>query len=502
MAFLSIDVSSEVETLCEAQLRGTWQVPAELVRLALRLGAKAVSVERRRRGFGISWKAPNLDAAALTDLASALDPGRVTSDRQRAIAALEDRGLEALLWAAGLRGSRIRVASSDGRRRSTFEGRHGRRPRLEGIAGPAVSEGVEIEWRCAGLDRRRAVRWLAVAARFSHAAVEIDGRPAPRGFAGGLYYVRLEDPLPCRIGLTRSGDEPVLWLLQNGVVSTRASLPGYPPFEAAVELGGRVAPGASGADLRRAVTPFLVEIVDRAMWMMLEVSGRLSALDEGDRQRLCLILLRSARKGIRNTEISRVPLVKSCGDDRLLSVEEIREMADRRGGLLQVVDSRDADGQALVEPRSTLVASSEVREILCELTSVRFQTPCRRFWSLRRRAAARLGAWGAALWHRTRGLFPRRRVPEADLLPHEGQILASIREAITPLGAQLCEGTGSAVKTSGAILVPRTNPAVQAASRLVADEPAWIYPAILALDTGEEFPEEVRRAWMQAMGFD
>ena len=52
--FLTIDVSSELETLCEAQLRGTWQVPAELVRLALRVGAAAISVRSRKRRFEIS----------------------------------------------------------------------------------------------------------------------------------------------------------------------------------------------------------------------------------------------------------------------------------------------------------------------------------------------------------------------------------------------------------------------------------------------------------------
>ncbi len=500
MDFLSIDVASELDTLCEAQLRGTWQVPAELVRLALRLGATAVSVEGRGRGIGISWRGPKIGEAPLADLASALDPKRSSSDRQRAIAALESSGMEALLWAAGLRGSRIRVTSSGGRHHVLYEGRHRRRPRVEGGGGQTATEGVDIEWRCAGLDRRRALRWLAVAARFSRAEVEIDSRPAPRGFAGGLYSVRIEDPLPCRIGLTRHGEDPVLWLLQNGVVSTRASLPGYPPFEAAVELGGCVAPGASGADLRRAVTPFLVEIVDRAVWMMLEVADRLSSMDESHRQRLSLLLLRSARKGIRSREICAVPLVRSCGDDRLLTVDEIREMAARHGGLLQVLETRDAEGEALVDPRSTLVASSEAREILSELADVRFQTPFRRHRSFGRRLAARLWILGIGLSRRMRGLQPRRRVRETELNPRERRVLGSLREAVAPVELELWEGKGAIAKSSSALVLPLSNPAVEAASQLVTDQPAWIYPALLALDTGERVPDEIRRAWMQALG--
>jgi hypothetical protein len=78
---LSIDVSSELETLCEAQLRGTWQVPAELVRLALRLGAAEVSIRRRGRGFVISWDGPLIDSEVLADLRSALDAERGSESR-------------------------------------------------------------------------------------------------------------------------------------------------------------------------------------------------------------------------------------------------------------------------------------------------------------------------------------------------------------------------------------------------------------------------------------
>ena len=111
---LSIDVSSELETLCQAQLRGTWQVPAELVRLALRLGAEEVSVDRRRGGFVLSWSGPAVDGGVLADLQNALDPASGPGDRQRSIAAIERSGMEALLWASGLRGARIRIEPDSG----------------------------------------------------------------------------------------------------------------------------------------------------------------------------------------------------------------------------------------------------------------------------------------------------------------------------------------------------------------------------------------------------
>ena len=278
---LSIDVSSELETLCEAQLRGTWQVPAQLVRLALRVGANDVSVDGRRRGFVVAWSGPLVESGVLADLRAALDVKGSPEDRQRAIAAIEGSGMEPLLWASGLRGARIRVTITRGREQWCFEHRR-RASRLMKKRGAERPSTVEIEWRCAGLDRRRAKRWLAIAARFAPARVLVDGSPGPRHFAGGLFHLRIESPVQCRLGLTRNGDDPVLWLLRDGVVSTRATVPGFPPFEAAVELGGLVAPGASSADLRRAVTPHLEKIVDRAVWMMVEVAGRLSEMAPSD----------------------------------------------------------------------------------------------------------------------------------------------------------------------------------------------------------------------------
>ena len=497
---LSINVSSELETLCEAQLRGTWQVPAELVRLALRLGAAEISVQRSRRGFVVGWQGPLISFEVLADLQSALDPRREGDDRQHAIAALELSGLEGLLWATGLRGARIQVECSDSGRRWTFEHRHRGRPRLARGNGGNKTTGVEIRWRCAGLDQRRSLKWLAIAARFAPVKVLIDGRSVPQGFAGGLYHLRLEEPVPCRIGLTRSGDEPVLWLLRDGVVSSRASIPGYPSFEAAVELGSLVAPGASAADMRRAVTPFLGALVDRAVWMMMEVSDRLPRMAEQDRERLGLLLLRAACRGLRAREIRRIPLVRNAADGGLLSVEEIHELADRRGRLLAAIDADEVPGGTLVDPRSTLVASSETRGLLTELTAVRFQSPSRRLRSLSTRVGARIRAFAEMVKRRVRGLFARRPLPVNDLRPREAELLAALHSAVSPLAVEICEGRGAVGRTARGVVVPRLNPAMTAGAALAAADAFWLYPLLLALDTGEELSEDLRRRWLESTG--
>jgi hypothetical protein len=495
---LSIDVPSEIETLCEAQLRGTWQVPAELVRLALRVGADEVSVDRRKLGVVVAWNGALIDSGVFADLRTVLDANSKPDDRQTAIAAIERSGMEALLWASGLSGARLRIRVMAGREHWSFEHRR-RRSRLMKDLGADAPDRVEIEWRCKGLDRRRAMRWLAVAARFAQARVMVEGGPGPRHFAAGLFHLRVEDPVPCRLGLTRSGDNPVLWLLRDGVVSTRATIPGYPPFEAAVELGSLVAPGASAADMRRAVTPYLEELVDRAVWMMVEVSDRLSEMAPRDADRISLLLLRAARKGLRANDICRLDLVPNAsGGGRRLSVEEIGELAGRSGGVLSAIDH---DGQAegdLIDPELTLLVSTEIRDLLTELTGVRFQSPTVRKYRLPGRLVDEIRATTGHLVRRWRGLVAGRAVPLDELRPRQGAVLTAMRSAMSPVGVRLCEGRGAAGRTRRGLVVPRSGPVMTAGTRLVATDPNWLYPLLLALDTGSEAPSELRESWLAA----
>lgn len=501
MEILSINVTRELETLCGAQLRGAWQVPAELVRVALRFGADRVSVRRKGGGFAVAWTGSTFDDAALANLRTAVDPQRPPCDRQRAIAALERAGLEELLWASALRGARLNITCRDDSRRTSLDLRSRGRSLLGHDGALDRTSGIEIDWRCAGLDRRRAVKWLALALRFSNSEVVVDGHPISRGFSGGLFHLRLEQPVPCWIGLTRAGEEPALWLLRDGVVSTRASVAGYPPFEAAVELAAQVGPGASGADLRRAVAPFVPELVDRAVWMMAEVSDRLSEMAPMDCERIIVLLLRAARRGLRMREIRRIPLVPNAAGHRL-AVDEIEALAANRNRLLAALDPGDAGRESLVDPQAALVASSEVRGLLSELAGVRFQAPSRRVRGAWRRTVD--GLWAAVdiARRRVRGLIARREVSPDKLQPLETGFLAAIRTAMAPLSVTLCEGRGRVGRRPDSVILHRADPIVETAANLLADEPAWLYPTLVALDTGTELPHDLRRRWLAAIGVD
>jgi hypothetical protein len=493
---LAIDVGSELRTLCEAQLRGTWQVPAELVRFGLRQGAAEIEVDRRWLGFRIRWRGPVVGESVLRDLRSALDRRCPASKRQQAIGALETAGAEALLWAAGLRGARLRVDFSGPQGRSRFTHREGGRPRLSSFKDGRHRPTAELRWTCGRLDPRKSVAWLRMATRFVEGTVRVNRRPVPRGFSGGLYHVRLNEPLPCRVGLTRSGDHPVLWLLKDGVVSARAGISGYPPFEAAVELGGLVPRGASSADLRRAVAPYVNQLVDRAVWMMIEVVGRMARMDDRDRHRVTALLLRAARRRLRDDEVRRIPLVPTAaGGENRLSIEEISRMAARHSHVLAAMDPDAVSGDDLVDPEATLVASSEIRGLLVELIDVRLQAPSRRS----HRFTDRIGLWSRRFTkkfaRRIRGMAGTRQVAPDALTESETTLLTALRSADPSRKVALCEGHGKVRTSSGGLVVPRHNPLTVAGAECVRGDSSWAYPVLLALDTGETLPEVLRELW-------
>jgi len=523
---LAIDVGSELRTLCEAQLRGTWQVPAELVRLALRGGASEISAERRRRGFALRWVGAPVTPEVLRHLQAALDEAGNAEQRHRAIVALEAGKAQALLWAAGLPGAVLRVHSTTGRQKLRFEHRDGSRPKLSSAGAAGDSDRVELRWSCAGLDRGRAADWLRSATRFAPSPVEIDGRPAPQGFPGGLFHLgpvrishqvpsrgrrgavhrRLQQeageicglgtPVPCRLGLTRSGEDPLLWLLRDGVVSARATVPGYPSFQAAVELGGVVPPDASAADMRRAVNPYLEGLIDRAVRMMVQVADRLPALAEADRQRLGTLLLQAAHRGLREEEVRRLPLISPAGTEgRLLSLHELSELVGRRGSTFLAVDPKDDPGEFLFDPETTFRVSNEERNLLSALLGVRFRSPARRRLGALRRSAVRLRSAVATAVRRSRGLVGSRPLPEDALSSEERRLLAAIRIAAPNERFHLCAGGGAVRRSRRGLIVPREHPAVAAGACAVAGDLTWLYPVLLTLWPDEAPPSEVREQW-------
>lgn len=495
----AIDVARELRTLAEAQLRGSWQLPAEIIRFALRRGGRAVTVDCGARRLAIRWRDAPPERELLEELAVALDSGLGAARRQDAIARLEASGAEALLWAGALPGARLRI-DGGGRPPRRFELGRGGRPRLAVGGGNQPAGETTVVWRCTRLDLVRAASWAAEACRFTDGEVAVDGRPPPRGFAAGMYEVRQSSPLPCRIGLTRRGEEPVLWLLRDGVVAARAAVPGLPPFEAAVELAGVVPAAAGGAELRRAVQPHVPALADRAAWMVANLGGRIEAMAAPDRRRLTTFALRAAACGLRASELRALPLLETLAPEAPpVSVDRLEELARTRGGRLFAVEADEDAAGLLADRAATVRASAEIRGLLSELAGVRWQPPPRRragLWQRLRDVVRERGRWAL---RRLRGLAGGRPLADSELEPVERELRDRLRDAVAPRSLDLGDGDGGVRETRSGYVIPRRHRVITAAVRVAGGDPSWVYPVLLALELTISPPPGLAARWRLAV---
>lgn len=494
----AIDVGSEIRSLSDAQLRGPWQMPAEIVRFAVRSGAREISVTNGWRGFRVLWKGGAIARPTLEDLATALDDSVESSIRQQAITALESSGAEALMWAGGAAYSRLQIDGESGGSHAHFTRTANRAPRLEFSDPTSAADKVVVQWTSSNVDRRRAERWLRVACRFSEVEISVDGRPISRGFAGGLYRMHVSDPLRCTIGLTRHGEEPVLWLLRDGIVAARAVLPGYPPFEAAVELGTVVSGAASSSDLRRAVVPYVSDVCDRAVDMMIEVAGRPNVVTGPDGQRLIALLLRAALRDLKREVIRKLPLFPNTSEpSRLLSWSSLETVARRRAGRLFAVAPGDERDGVLADAETTIVVSPEVRNLLLDLTGVCVQPPPRRRIGVARWLAGSARGLGVHAVERGLGMIKLGILAPGDLSAGERRTLELLRAALSPRTVDF--GTGGRLRrTATGFIVPRRDPAVVGAVARSGEDSAWLYPLVLALKLDLASFGSLRKEWIDS----
>ncbi len=485
---LTIDVTSELRALGEARLRGSWQLPAELVRYAVRSGAKRIDLARGFRRIVIRWPGATIDRQVLDNLAVALDRSAPTEDRQRAISNLEASEADEILWAGAVPGALLQIDSGP----TTLRYRQDSRPDLRDRI-PTADAWTEIRWACRRLDRGRAMRWVTTATRFVGVDVVTTGERRPRGFENGMYYLELADPIPCRVGLTGEGVEPVVWLLRNGVVAGRAVVPGYPPFEAALELAGVVSAHADSASLRRAAQPFIAEVADHAMSMIARLVDRLDRMTDRDRLRLTEIALRAMRCGLRAGELSELPLFETFEDSApRLSVRDLEQLARVHGNRLFASTDVTASPQFLADAATVLRVSPEACDLITRLIGVRWQLPPRRRDGPWRRLGEIVRRRVRRALRRLRGLGGGRALSDDELGPDEGRVLEALRPLLAPRSVHLGRGGGGPRRTASGFVIPSDHPAVEDA-RAVDEVPPYVL--LLALGLGETELEKARAAW-------
>ncbi|MCA9697247.1 MAG: hypothetical protein KC431_06965 [Myxococcales bacterium] len=517
-SLLTIDVESELRKLTQAQLQGPWQLPAELVRRALRGGATRIEVELGRSRLSVRSEGDCISYEVLRELAALLDDKRQPERRHRALSTLERLGALSLLGLVGLEPGSLQIATpagSDSQHPLGLEWKRGSPVVLQRFSPPGPRQ-TEIILRGAKLDRTRAREWLIAVARHAPAPIIVDGRPLiPEGvqrFEGALSVTRLEIFLgahrqPCTLAIPREGEVARIFLLQDGLLSAHMSVTDAPAFEAALETRGLPGLGASAsaATLRDVVGPHVQAVVDGAIGHMIDLCERGLVTDPRDRSRLTQLLLTGARRrrGQART-IAQLPLFRSVepdGRERWSDLLALRQtVQDDHGEKLLTALFPDQDLAEFAPEGRVYILDESERASLGELLELGFRPPRRRLEH--RRGLARLVRDGGRVL-RGQGLLTALRpggrpIPDGELTVAERGLLIQLRAALEGCEVAMCTGSGPVRRMQGArgkLLLPRGSRQVAHAVVAVSRDPGWVYPSLLALLDGREFPLRARRRW-------
>ncbi len=528
---LRIDIEAELRKLTVAQLQGPWQLPAELVRRAVRAGATRIEVELSRGGCVVRDDGAPLAQEQLAELQAMLDPGAAAERRHRALLALEAAGGLALLALAGLGATQIEVrARAGGRRRQLTWLSRQVHPTLS-EASDSGPRGTEVLLRGAELDPTQARSWLRDVGRFAPGELVVDGQQVNHGLRGYLaseaFAIGPKDQpsrLRGHVAVAAHGEQARVWLLHGGVVATHLGLSSVPCFDAVVELGNAAPLQATAADLRAAVNPHVGALADLGVGLLMHLARRLPELEQlATQARVVTLLLQAVRTRRRLRELMQAPFLPCWTPQtpqaprtrppRWLSLAELPTAQGKPMGeppvVLALYPEQDPDDYALPDAPVLRLDAAE-RSALTELFGLRFRAPPPRAdadVASRLRAAVRRGAWrvGQALVGVLR-LGPGAPLPDAALTSDERLLLADLRAVLrggpgAPEHVQLCPGRAGPRLVGGArgqLLVGREHPDLLACLAARRRGAAWLYPAALALLGGHALPATSARAtWLR-----
>ncbi len=511
---LTIDVGSELRKLSQAQLQGPWQIPAELVRRALRAGASEVEVRTERHGVRVLDDGAGVPALQLQWATALLDTRRPNEERHAALTALEGGGGLVLLAMAGLGPRQLRVETIADGIRTVLEYERGRAPWLEQVSGIA-GRSTDVLLRSPELDRRQIVYFVTSVCRFAPASVKVDGRPIPPGFERALVQAQLADPLRGAVAIPFDGETAHVWLLEHGLVTGHVTVPEAPCFEAAVELGSD-ATDLNPARLRETIAPYVGNLVDQAASLLARLGASAVSMPEPVRARTARLVLQGIRRRLQVEALARAKVFrvvdgKGAGFADLVALREAAHLAPGGTRILTALYPNQRPDKYALGNTPVLIADAIERSRLAEIMNVRFRPPDPRDAS---------GSWGSSLQRFAdsagRGLvrmFERVRhplrsppIPDAQLRADERAFVELLRAHLGSgqrshvQGVQLCRGAGPIRRTGGAsavLMLPRENPVVAAAIAAVNHDPKWVYPAALALLEGRGLPSlQARSTWL------
>ena len=472
---LAVDPDAAFDSVVHDQLGGPYQVPAELVRLAIAFGALRVDVLCRRRRVIVEARGALVPDSAIDALSRASGQGDDIA-RLQALAALEDLDASALGWAVGLNPRRLVIRTWGRRRVTTLAAKRGAPFRTSYGAG-RQEDGFFIELTGPHLNHKRALRWLEIACRFSPVAVVVNGRNVERDMDSGCFRARIASPLPAVVALGVDLDSPRLWLLRHGVVATRVGIPNWPPFEAAVELQGHVECRVSAAQLRQAVVPHLEALISKVVELGVRVVPRLPELAIRHRQRITLFLLKAAERGLRLEAIRRAPLfeIVDANENRWVSLEALQQW---RGALPGVVDCGSASEDV---EKPYLCLGVREREKTSGLIGRTMPAAVIKNVGL----GATVAFSARALLEFTQGMLGPRPLRDSELTDGERVFIRALEGALRaggkPIAVTLCPGRRTPRRWGRRLRLARDRPSTRRAIQAVLENPASLYLVAISL---------------------
>lgn len=474
----SIDADAHLQKLAACMFPSPAQLPTELVREALRRGARRVQVEVKRRLVAVADDGNEIDAASWNDLARTLESRRPPADRERAIAALQEAAAPGIgLLAVLVPGTReILIASPGLAGRPPLRFRGGRQlptAAAKAAAGTRIVIGRRAGAKAAGLEKKLITELCAGVG----AEIVLNGRALEKRPRLRRVLVRRGLDLPqgrAEVGIPAAGDICRVWLLDQEIpwqLFTSSSCAGL-VFEAACESRRPVA----AADLA-ALAEAAASLCD---WL----AERHGTFPPRFQDRVEELLFRRMQAAGDGRLASAFAPFRLCGSTRRLSLEEVRLRA--RGGAMLAVP-----GEGMPNPlsfgREALCLSPRQRDFLLNHAGVALETPPADmpdggFLERCLSALAVVSDRAAAL------LAPRKPRDEAELTPAEIGLCRAL-QAMAPAGVRVGMAPGRwpgpaawrAGAGSGLLLLRRRHRLVRAAAACVARDAANAETAFLAL---------------------
>lgn len=498
---LRVDVQNELQRVAEAQLEGSWQIPAELVRRAIAAEATQVDVDirsgARRAAVSVRDDGQPISSTELERLVMLLDRGREEKARHHALTELEEHGGAAWIALAGLHPRRLQIISRD--LELVYE-RHDARDEIA-LRRVSPQEGTRVILE-APLDVPQASQWLLSACRFAPVPVSLRGHRIPRGFSNTLIARKLGKNLRGAVALLRDGDIATIWLLHHGIVLGHLTLPECMPFEAGIEVPVET---LSAADAREAAQP-LLESVRAAAAQLARLAGK-EASDWPPQAvaRLRQLVLEGLVREPTREELHRVrafPVLVERGQQRQLhSIAELRVHST-----LVALFPKQSPTRFSLPDEPVVILDPQERGPFTEITGLALVPPPSRIAARTLFANLRLGLRRLVdRISRLRSQLPGapRPIDIASLNDQEARFIQQLRTALEPdeLEPVLCAGAGTIRQREGRLLLPRRNVVVQRAMERIDQSERWLYPATVALLDGRSLPSTtLRKAWLHALG--